>query len=151
MLRKHDGSYDLCIIGCGAAGFAAAMRALDFGKQVCILENGEIGGAGVKWGALASKTLWELSKDFAIASKKDRGYRARDLAPDYPTVRSTVLQAVKEKQDQMRTQIESFAPNRWEGPGTLTYKNGMGAFTAQKRLEISGVDGRKEELSLIHI
>jgi len=49
--------YDLCIIGCGSAGFAAAMRAADLGKHVCIVECSEIGGGGVMWGALASKTL----------------------------------------------------------------------------------------------
>jgi len=49
--------YDLCIIGCGSAGFAAAMRAADLGKLVCIVECSEIGGGGVMWGALASKTL----------------------------------------------------------------------------------------------
>ena len=26
--------YDLCVIGCGPGGFAAAMRALDLGKHV---------------------------------------------------------------------------------------------------------------------
>ena len=59
-LRKE---YDLCVLGCGPGGFAGAMRAFDFGRHVCIVEGGEIGGAGVKWGALASKTMWELSKD----------------------------------------------------------------------------------------
>ena len=115
----HNEKYDLCIIGCGAAGFAAAMRALDFGKRVCIVERGEIGGACVKWGALASKTLCDLSKDFAIASKIDRGYRAAELTLDYPMVRSTVLQAVKEKQNQMQSQIERFSSDRWKGPGVL--------------------------------
>ena len=146
MLQNHDGTCDLCIIGCGAAGFAAAMRALDFGKQVCIVESGEIGGAAVKWGALASKTLWELSKDFAIASKKDRGYRASDMTLDYPTVRSTVLQAVKEKQNQMRAQIEAFSRPRWKGPGAVACKKGLGSFTDQKRLRIPGADGRNVEI-----
>jgi dihydrolipoamide dehydrogenase len=50
-LRKE---YDL---GCDPGGFAGAMRAFDFGRHVCIIEGGEIGGAGVKWGALASKRL----------------------------------------------------------------------------------------------
>ncbi len=147
MLQDTDGTYDLCIIGCGAAGFAAAMRALDFGKRVCLVENGDIGGAGVKWGALASKTLWELSKDFAVASKTDRGYRAKELTLDYATVHSTMLKAVEEKQTQMRSQLELFSSDRWKGSGALAYKQGLGSFTSQKRLKISGPGGKKEEIS----
>ena len=72
-------AFDLCILGCGSGGFAAAIRALDLGKTVCLVEDRQIGGAGVMWGALASKTFWELSKDYAIAAKTDRGYRTADL------------------------------------------------------------------------
>ena len=39
--------FDLCVIGCGPGGFAGAMRALDAGKDVCLIEADEIGDAGV--------------------------------------------------------------------------------------------------------
>ena len=90
--------YNLCILGCGPGGFAGAMRAYDLGKDVCIIEGGEIGGAGVMWGALASKTMWELAKDYDVAAKTNRGYRSQGLIVDYQAVRDTVIQAVKEKQ-----------------------------------------------------
>ena len=50
--------YDLCIIGAGPSGYAAAMRAIDFNKKILIIEKAEIGGAGVTNGALSSKTWW---------------------------------------------------------------------------------------------
>lgn len=53
--------YDLIVIGGGPAGYAAAMRGIDFGKTVCLIEKDKVGGAGVYNGALSSKTLWELS------------------------------------------------------------------------------------------
>ena len=53
--------YDLIVIGAGPAGYAAAMRGIDFGKKVCLIEANKVGGAGVYNGALSSKTLWELS------------------------------------------------------------------------------------------
>jgi len=102
--------YDLCVIGCGPGGFAAAMRALDLGKHVCIIEGGEIGGSGVMWGALAAKTMWELAKDYDIAAKVDRGYRASGLATDYQAVRNTVIQAVQEKQNQMILGMRAAGP-----------------------------------------
>src|SRR4051812_19720560 len=119
-----DDKYDICVIGSGPGGFAAAMRGFDFGKRVVMLEGGNIGGAGIMHGAMTSKTLWELSKDYATASAVDRGYRAAGLTVDYELVRDTVIQAAKEKQHQILSQIETFTPPRWKGPGSITLKRG---------------------------
>jgi dihydrolipoamide dehydrogenase len=54
--------YDLCVIGGGPSGYAAAMRAIDFGKKVLLIEKDKIGGAGLYNGALWSKTMWEYSQ-----------------------------------------------------------------------------------------
>jgi len=43
--------FDLCVIGAGPSGFAAAMRAIDFGKRVALIERGKAGGAGIFDGA----------------------------------------------------------------------------------------------------
>jgi len=43
--------YDLCVIGAGPSGYAAAMRAIDFGKKVVLIEKDKIGGAGLYNGA----------------------------------------------------------------------------------------------------
>ncbi len=143
--------YDLCVIGCGPGGFAAAMHALDQGREVCIVEGAQIGGAGVMWGALTSKTMWELSKDYAIAAKVDRGYRAGDLTVDYDALRNTVIKAAKEKQYQMLSQIESFSSGQWEGPGSLTLKRGWAAFSGPDRLEVTDHRGRTEEIKARHL
>lgn len=139
-------TYDLCVIGCGPAGFAGAMRAFDLGKRVLIVEKDEIGGAGVKWGALASKTFWELSNDYHVAAKTDRGYQASGLHPDYQSVMDTVDRAVKEKQYQMLSQIETFSERRWKGPGSITLKRGCGTFTSPGLLEISGIEPVSETI-----
>ena len=52
-----NGKYDLCVIGCGPSGYAAAMRAVDFNKSVLLVERERIGGAGIYDGALSSKTF----------------------------------------------------------------------------------------------
>ncbi len=136
--------FDLCVLGCGPAGFAGAMRALDFGKHVCIIEGAEIGGTGIMRGAMASKTMWELAKDYAIANKQDRGYRVSGLSVDYGAVRRTVIQACKEKQQQMFSQIESYSPGRWNGPGSLTLKEGWGKLLSNDAVEICYSDGKRE-------
>ena len=72
-MNNRIDTFDLCVIGAGPGGVAGAMRAIDAGRHVCLIEGDEIGGTGVKWGALASKTMWELAKDYAVAAKTDRG------------------------------------------------------------------------------
>lgn len=142
--------YDVCIIGCGVGGFAAAMRALDLGKNACVIEKDEIGGTGVMWGALSSKTMWELAKDYDVAAKVDRGYRSSSLIVNYRSVRNSVLQAVKEKQYQMLSQLETYSPRRWKGPGSITYKRGQAAFLSREAVEISLADGQTEQVRADH-
>ncbi len=127
--------FDLCILGCGPGGFAAAMRGLDFGKHVCIIEKGNIGGAGIIGGAMTSKTMWELAKDFSVASRVDRGYRASNITVDYEKLLDTVIRAAKEKQYQILSQIESYSKDKW-ADGSLTLIEGKGTFKNKNLLEV---------------
>ena len=135
--------YDLCVIGCGPGGFASAMRAFDFGKHVCIVESGQVGGAGIFNGAMTSKTMWELARDYSIASKVDRGYRSSGLSVDYNAVRDTVITAAKEKQYQILSQIETFNRDKSE-KGSLTLIRGKGRFKSRQVLEIEKENGTVE-------
>nr|WP_320116219.1 NAD(P)/FAD-dependent oxidoreductase [uncultured Desulfuromonas sp.] len=145
-MTEQTMEYDLCVLGCGPGGFAGAMRAFDFGKHVCVIEGGEIGGAGVKWGALASKTMWELSKDYSIAAKQDRGYHSQQLTVDYREVNATIEQAVKERQYQMLTQLETFSPRRWQGEGSITYVRGWATFVDRRSVEVCLEDGATQKV-----
>lgn len=135
--------FDIVIIGSGAAGFSAAARALDYKKNICIIESGEIGGAGIINGALVSKTMWELSSDFAIASKVNRGYRASALNVNFQEVKKTVIQAAKERQYQMLSQIETFADKNSK-EGSLTLVKGFAKFIDKNNVEVS--DGEKTQI-----
>ncbi len=135
--------FDLLIIGSGAAGFSAAMRALDFGKDVCIVEKSDIGGAGIMKGALTSKTMWELSSDYAVAQRIDRGYRASGLSVDYQKVRNTVIQAAKDRQYQILSQIETFSKAKNQ-KGSLTLKRGHAKFLNRDSVEITDKNNKTE-------
>ncbi|MBN1251552.1 MAG: NAD(P)/FAD-dependent oxidoreductase [Bacteroidales bacterium] len=128
--------YDLIVIGSGPAGFTAAMRALDYAKKVCIVEKDEIGGAGVINGALTSKTMWELSQDYAVAASVDRGFRASGLTVDYNSLRKTIIKTAKTKQLQILSQIETFSKQK-EGEGFLHLKYGHAKFIDKHTIEIS--------------
>ncbi|CCD14049.1 unnamed protein product [Trypanosoma congolense IL3000] len=62
--------FDVCVIGAGPAGIAAALRAVDYNKRVCLVEAKRIGGCDLWNGALQSKTLWEMSKYVSSLSGK---------------------------------------------------------------------------------
>jgi dihydrolipoamide dehydrogenase len=134
--------YDVVVIGSGPAGFAAAMRAFDFGKSVCIIEKKHLGGAGIMNGALTSKTMWELSCDYAVAAAVDRGYRASGLNVDYGLVRKTVIQAAKDKQYQMLSQIETFSQEKCK-EGNLTLKYGKARFLDANSVEVISENGQE--------
>lgn len=135
--------YDLIVIGSGPAGFAAAMRALDMDMQVCIIENGALGGAGVLNGALTSKTLWQLSQDFAVAGRVDRGYRASGLQVDFQEVLKSVRNAAKTKIYQIKSQIETFAPGRFPKK-SITLKTGHAKFIDAHTVEVTSASSNEK-------
>src|SRR5699024_1819039 len=51
------GNDDLLIIGSGGAAFSAAMKAIEYGAKVGMIERGTIGGTCVNIGCVPSKTL----------------------------------------------------------------------------------------------
>ncbi|MEM0164043.1 MAG: mercury(II) reductase [Thermoplasmata archaeon] len=65
--------YDLIILGGGSAAFSAAIKAVEFGAHVMIIENNVIGGTCVNRGCIPSKNLlWasSLFGNFAINNFK---------------------------------------------------------------------------------
>lgn len=127
--------YDLAVIGSGPAGFAAAMRAVDRNKHVCIIEKSAIGGAGIYHGALTSKTMWHLSLDYATAARIDRGYRASGLTVNFQEVLKSVRNAAKTKVYQIKSQIESLTKGKFKEK-SLTLKHGLAQFVDQNTIEI---------------
>jgi len=94
--------YDLCVIGGGPAGYAAAMRAIDFGKKVLLIEKDKLGGAGIYNGALSSKTMWELSSRFKKVYDELGKERAdRNLDITFDEVKKTIEEAIFERKFQL--------------------------------------------------
>jgi dihydrolipoamide dehydrogenase len=129
--------YDLIVIGSGPAGYSAAIRALDYGLKICIIEGSHLGGAGIMNGALTSKTMYELSMDYAVAARTDRGYRSGSLSVDFAQVIKTVIHAAKEKQYQMLSQIETFSESKSK-KGTLTLVKGWAKFIDPYTVSVEG-------------
>ncbi len=132
--------YDVAVIGAGPAGFAAAMRAWDYGKRVCLIEKGRLGGAGVHNGALSSKTLWELSCDYRAALRRDRGFVAKSVEVDYEKVCHAVSTAVAERTGQMARQLKVLAQPFASHGGRVTLVEGAASFVDPHTLKVVGAD-----------
>lgn len=130
-------AYDLCVLGAGPAGFAAAMRAHDLGKRVALVEAERVGGTGIHAGALSSKTMWHLSNDFAIARRTDRGYQARDVVVSYPEVIASIRNAVTERRTTLERQLARLATPSPRG-GVVDLVSGRARFLSPNAVEVQG-------------
>jgi dihydrolipoamide dehydrogenase len=139
-------SFDLVVIGGGPSGFAAAMRGLDFGKRVALIEKHKVGGAGIFNGALSSKTLWEMSEAYQQTRQTRHGYTVRDCELSYPAVINEMHRAVADKHGQLREQINYFRRS-----GQLTEYQGHGKLLDTHRIEIALADGSTEVIHAAHI
>lgn len=139
------GAWDLCVLGAGPSGYAAAMRAHDLGKKVVVVERGAVGGAGIHSGALSSKTMWHLSNDYAGAARIDRGYSATGLDVSYPKVIECVRKAVSERRAQLDEQLACLAKPSETG-GQVTLVRGTARFTSPHVVHVTRQNGEVETI-----
>lgn len=141
------GAWDVCVLGAGPGGFAAAMRAHDLGKRVVVVERGQCGGAGIHAGALSSKTMWHLANDYASAARTDRGYRATGgLDVSYPSVIESVRTAVAERRSLLERQLACLA-TPVESGAVVTLVRGTARFVSPHEVEVKRLDGEVERIT----
>ncbi len=142
MNNIHE-EFDLCVIGGGPAGYAAAMRAVDFGKKVVLIEKHKLGGAGIYNGALTSKTMWELSEKVAhINSVVNTQKSPYEIS--WEEVQKTVQEAVFEKKIQYSLHLKLLQTETTNS--NFTYIRGMGTMLSNTNVQIT-----KEDNSIINI
>ena len=130
--------YDLCIIGGGPSGYAAAMRAVDFNKRVLLVERDRLGGAGIYDGALSSKTFWEISKEFASFSKKMSNYGLAEPDVHFHNVLQEVNDAVFERSDQLEEHLRLVIQLR---PEAFRYIKGSAHLISSSEIELETDSG----------
>jgi dihydrolipoyl dehydrogenase len=132
--------YDLCIIGAGPSGYAAAMRAIDFNKKVLLVEKGEIGGAGISNGALSSKTWWELAKNVdSLYSHKSR-YNLSTPEINFDELKDEVAAAVNERKTLLISHIEKINKKSSEST-SVTLVQGSARLKSPHLVEITNDEG----------
>lgn len=137
--------FDLCVIGGGPSGYAAVMRALDFGKKVILIEKDKVGGAGVFNGALASKTMWELSKDVLRMRRTMKRFSdACDFNVDFKKIKLEVDKAVSERHQHLLSHIHDLKDAGYKD--IFYFKRGYGKLISKNEVEISLKEGGTETI-----
>jgi dihydrolipoamide dehydrogenase len=147
---RRMADYEVCVIGGGPAGFAAAVRCWDFGRRVCLVERARLGGAGIYEGALSSKTMWELSRDYRNATRTDRGFVAERVEVHFGAVAESVAQATAMKTAQMARQLRELSVPRPGMPGTIELLEGTARFVDPHTIEVIHAGGPPSRMTADH-
>ncbi|KUK72169.1 MAG: Dihydrolipoamide dehydrogenase, partial [Clostridiales bacterium 38_11] len=73
MLNNKELSTDICVLGGGPAGYMAAIRSVQLGAHVVLIEENEIGGACLNRGCIPTKALLK-STEIATNIKDSKGF-----------------------------------------------------------------------------
>lgn len=133
--------YDLVVIGGGPAGYAAAMRAIDYGKRVCLIEKFRIGGAGLYNGALTSKTLWEYAQKVRTINESAHLFGKTPYIPKWVDVKAILNEATFERKFQYACHIK-LLQNETENVH-FQYERGYACFLNEHEVEIESEGNKK--------
>ena len=135
--------YDLCIIGGGPSGYAAAMRAIDFGKKVLLVEKDRVGGAGLYNGALSSKAMWEFSTRYSEIRKELHDLSDKEISISYAEVSKYVEAALFERKFQLACHIKLLQTET--ASKLFTYERGWAKLKSKNEIVIrKGNNSEKE-------
>ena len=129
--------FDLCVIGGGPAGYASAMRALDYGKSVVLIEKNKLGGAGIHQGALWSKTWWEVSREARTINLHSEAFNLNSDGFNYDKVRDEVMSAVDERVNLLTDHMDRL--NEGLGNELFEYIEGTAKVVGKNEVEIERV------------
>lgn len=135
--------FDVAIIGGGPAGYAAAMRAVDFDKSVVLIEKDKLGGAGIYNGALTSKTMWELSRKVETINSSLYSAGRRQLEVTWDDVQKTIKDAIFERKFQYSSHVKMLDSKLKE---KFEYEKGTATMVSNHEIEIKRKDDTETKI-----
>jgi mercuric reductase len=128
--QRND--FDLMVIGGGSAGFAAAIKGVELGFKVALVEAGTIGGTCVNVGCVPSKTLIRAVESHHLAGEhRFRGVHTSPGRIDWPQVIAHKDELVNELRRSKYTDVLAAYPE-------ITYLQGRARLAGKNGVEISG-------------
>ena len=126
--------YDLCIIGAGPSGYAAAMRSVDFGKKTLLIEKDKVGGAGLYNGALSSKTMWELSEKLRTVNERIKSVGGKAIDMSWEETQKTLMDATFDRKFQYSCHLKLLQSKALNN--IFKYERGLGTFIDNHHVKI---------------
>jgi len=132
--------FDVVIIGGGPGGYVAAIKAAQLNlKTACIEERGSLGGTCLNVGCIPSKALLQSSH------KYEEAQHLQEHGVEVSGVKLNLKQMMERKTkvvDTLTKGIEGlFTKNK------VTYFKGHGSFLTPNKINVTGADGKSEEIS----
>lgn len=133
--------YDLCVIGGGPAGYAAAMRGIDLGQRVVLIERDRVGGTGIFNGALTSKTLWEIAQRVSSTNELMRTRGREPFRLDWTEVSKAVNEAAFERKYLYACHLQLLATTPGpSGRRAFVHERGQASFVDPHTIRIERTD-----------
>ena len=125
-----DENYDVIVVGGGAGGVAAAIRAAQLGAKVAVVEENKLGGQCMNRGCVPFGHMMVASRVLAdLALAKDMGITCSGVSKDVPTL----LQRQKELITFMQQGVKTIFSKR-----RITLIAGRGKLSGPGRVEVTG-------------
>ncbi|MGL1889430.1 MAG: NAD(P)/FAD-dependent oxidoreductase [Reichenbachiella sp.] len=141
--------FDVCVIGGGPAGYAAAMRAVDFQKTVLLIEKNKIGGAGIQNGALSSKTWWELSREALALRTHCKSTNVPAPKHNFQILKEEVDKATGKRRNLLEHHMHNINLN--SHGEIFHYIQGVGKVVGETVVAIKTIDGEDIEIEADNI
>ncbi|MDX6233089.1 MAG: dihydrolipoamide dehydrogenase, partial [Nocardioidaceae bacterium] len=123
-------NFDIVILGGGSGGYACALRAVQLGKSVALIEKGKLGGTCLHTGCIPTKALLH-SAEVADASRESEnfGVKATFEGIDMPAVNTYKDGVIDRLYKGLQGLIKS---------GGITVVEGEGKLVDPKTVEVNG-------------
>ena len=124
--------FDVVVVGAGTGGYVAAIKATHYGKKVCLIEKGPLGGTCLNVGCIPTKTL--LASSHALTKVNE----AHEFGITVGSV-SFNYQKMKERKDavvqKLRKGLEGLILSN-----QITILRGQAEFLSPSELKVQGQD-----------
>lgn len=132
-------NYDLVIIGCGASGFAATIKASEVSggrASIAMVCKGPLGGTCVNVGCVPSKYLIEVSNRYFYSKRETKGVKL-SAEVDFGTLMDGLREVVGELRREKYEDVLGYYPN-------VELVRGSASFAGPSRVRVKTEDGELE-------
>lgn len=119
-----DNEFDILVLGGGSAGYAAALRGVQLGFSVALIEKDKLGGTCLHWGCIPTKAYLHSAELVSEAQSSEKyGVTIEDVSVDMAKVREYKNGIVAGKFKGLQGLMKSKKVTVIDGFGKLTGEN----------------------------